>query len=103
MTRINADIDPATLHRRHLVAELREITMVPASLKRSLRTKTKEEVLKNIPDRYTLGKGHSELLRGKAEQLPSSQTTPRSVASNFTWCVSHTYQNPAISCLNWSL
>ena len=45
----------------------------------------------------------SELLRGKAEQLPSSQTTPRSVASNFTWCVSHTYQNPAITCLNWSL
>ena len=43
----------------------------------------------------------SELLRGKAEQLPSSQTTPRSAASNFTWCVSHTYQNPAITCLNW--
>ena len=29
MTRINSDLDPKRLKRMHLVAELREITMVP--------------------------------------------------------------------------
>ena len=58
MTRINSDLDPASLKRMHLLAELREITMVPASLRRSLRTKTKEDVLKSIPGKFTLGRGH---------------------------------------------
>ena len=58
MTRINADIDPVTLHRRHLIAELREITMVPAALTRALRTKSKEEILKSVPKKFTLGTGH---------------------------------------------
>ena len=58
MTRINADLDPKTLHRRHLVAELREITMVPAALRRALRTKTKKDILGSIPQKYTLGAGH---------------------------------------------
>ncbi len=42
----------------HLLAELREITMVPASLRRSLRTKSKEAVLKSVPANFTLNKGH---------------------------------------------
>ena len=42
----------------HLLAELREITMVPASLRRSLHTKTKEAVLKSVPANFTLNKGH---------------------------------------------
>ena len=58
MTRINADIDTSLLHRRHLVAELREITMVPAALKRSMRTKTKDDILKSIPKKFTLNTGH---------------------------------------------
>lgn len=58
MTRINADLDPSTLKRMHLVAELREILMVPASLRRSLRTKSKDAVLKSIPPNFTLNKGH---------------------------------------------
>ena len=58
MTRVNADLDPKLLRRRHLVAELREITMVPASLRRSLRTRSKESILRGIPERFTLGKGH---------------------------------------------
>ena len=58
MTRINANIDPKTLHRRHLVAELREITMVPAALKRALKTKTRADVLASIPKKFTLGTGH---------------------------------------------
>ena len=58
MTRINSDLDPRLLKRMHLVAELREITMVPASLRRSLRTKSKEAVLKSVPANFTLNKGH---------------------------------------------
>ena len=34
MTRINSDLDPTELKRMHLLAEIREITMVPASLRR---------------------------------------------------------------------
>jgi deoxyribonuclease (pyrimidine dimer) len=58
MTRINSDLDPKTLKRAHLIAEYREITMVPAALRRSLRTKTKDEILKSIPKQFTLNKGH---------------------------------------------
>jgi deoxyribonuclease (pyrimidine dimer) len=58
MTRINSNIDPKTLKRLHLIAEYREITMVPASLKRSLRTKSIENVLKSVPPKFTLNKGH---------------------------------------------
>ena len=69
MTRINADIDPSTLHRRHLIAELREITMVPAALKRSLRTKSKEDILRSIPKTYTLGTGHVRFFYDKQKFL----------------------------------
>lgn len=58
MTRINSDLAPRLLKRLHLIAELREITMVPASLRRSLRTKTKEDILKSVPANFTLNKGH---------------------------------------------
>ena len=56
MTRIN--IIPVTeLADQHLIAEYREITMVPAALKRTLRSKVglrKEKISK----RYTLNTGH---------------------------------------------
>jgi deoxyribonuclease (pyrimidine dimer) len=69
MTRINADLDPRTLKRANLLAELREITMVPASLRRSLRTKTQAEVLKNIPKEFTLGTGHVRFFYDKLQFL----------------------------------
>ena len=69
MTRINANIDPSTLHRRHLVAELREITMIPAALERSLRTKTRADVLASIPKKFTLGTGHVRFFYDKQEFL----------------------------------
>lgn len=65
MTRINANIHPSTLHRRHLVAELREITMVPAALKRALRTKTKDAILASIPEKFTLNAGHVKFFYDK--------------------------------------
>jgi deoxyribonuclease (pyrimidine dimer) len=58
MTRINAGIDPSLLHRRHLIAELREITMVPAALRRSLRTKSVDDIISKIPKTFTLNAGH---------------------------------------------
>lgn len=58
MTRINANISPKHLHRRHLIAEYREITMVPAALRRSLRTKSTDTIIREIPKEFTLNKGH---------------------------------------------
>ena len=69
MTRINADLDPSTLKRMHLLAELREITMVPASLQRSLRTRNSVDILKGIPSKFTLNKGHVTFFYNKQQFL----------------------------------
>ncbi len=56
MTRINI-IPVSELTDQHLIAEYREITMVPAALKRTLRSKVglrKEKISK----RFTLNTGH---------------------------------------------
>jgi deoxyribonuclease (pyrimidine dimer) len=58
MTRINADLDPKILSDQHLMAEYREMPMVTASLRRSLKSKTPEQVLANIPSHFCLGQGH---------------------------------------------
>lgn len=58
MTRINANIDPKELKRAHLIAELREITMVPAALRRSLRTRNPSDIAASIPKQFTLNAGH---------------------------------------------
>lgn len=56
MTRINI-IPPSELSNQHLMAEYREIFMVPASLKRTLNSK--EGYLANkVSKKYTLNKGH---------------------------------------------
>lgn len=69
MTRINAGVEPSELKRMHLVAEWREITMVPASLKRSLKTKTPHEVLEKISPHFTLNKGHVSFFYDKMNYL----------------------------------
>ena len=69
MTRINAGIDPSLLHRRHLIAEIREITMVPAALKRSLRTKSTEDIMRSIPKKFTLNSGHVLFFYNKLRYL----------------------------------
>ena len=56
MTRINI-VPVEELMDQHLIAEYREITMVPASLKRTLSSK-KGLDRKKIPNNYTLNKGH---------------------------------------------
>lgn len=58
MTRINSNVDPKKLMDQHLMAEYRELPMVLASLRRSLKTQSEREVLKKIPPRFTLNRGH---------------------------------------------
>lgn len=48
MTRINL-LPVSELNNVHLMAEYRELPMVPAALKRSLRTQSKEIILKKNP------------------------------------------------------
>jgi deoxyribonuclease (pyrimidine dimer) len=69
MTRINSNLDPTQLKRMHLVAELREITMVPAALRRSLRTRMPEDIVKGIPQKFTLNKGHVSFFYDKQKFL----------------------------------
>lgn len=69
MTRINSNINPQFLKRLHLIAELREITMISGSLRRSLKTKSKKEVLKNIPKKFTLNSGHVRYFYNKLDFL----------------------------------
>lgn len=65
MARINSNIDPKQLHRLHLIAEYREITMVPAALRRSLRTKDIGVILRSIPRKFTLNSGHVKFFYDK--------------------------------------
>lgn len=58
MTRINSNVDPKKLMDQHLMAEYRELPMVLASLRRSLKTQSEREVLKKIPPKFTLNTGH---------------------------------------------
>lgn len=57
MTRVNL-VRPEDLADQHLFAEWRELKMVPAALRRSLKTKSIDDVLKSVPERYTLNAGH---------------------------------------------
>lgn len=43
---------------QHLMAEWRELKMVPAALRKSLRSRSVEKILDSIPPSYVLGKGH---------------------------------------------
>ena len=67
MTRINI-IPPEDLYDQHLIAEYREITMVPVALSRTLKSKVGFDESK-IEDRYTLNKGHVYFFYNKGEYL----------------------------------
>lgn len=58
MTRINADYNPKGLTDQHLLAEYRELPMVHSALRKSLRTRKANDIIKGIPKDYTLNKGH---------------------------------------------
>ena len=67
MTRINI-VPVEELMDQHLIAEYREITMVPASLKRTLSSETGLNP-KKIPEIYTLNKGHVYFFYNKGKYL----------------------------------
>jgi len=68
MTRINV-VPPEELTVKHLVAEYREITRLPANLKKSLERKNKPFSIHEIPTEYTLGKGHVKYFYNKFKWL----------------------------------
>lgn len=69
MTRINADLNPKCLLDQHLMAEYRELPMVYAALRRSLRTKSINDIMRSIPKKFTLNAGHVTFFYDKLEFL----------------------------------
>ncbi len=67
MTRINI-IPVSELYDQHLIAEYREITMVPAALNRTLKSKIGLDENK-ISQQYTLNKGHVYFFYNKGKYL----------------------------------
>tara|TARA_Y100000590_G_scaffold460038_1_gene618474 strand:+ start:1034 stop:1453 length:420 start_codon:yes stop_codon:yes gene_type:complete len=67
MTRINI-IPVEELFDQHLIAEYREITMVPAALNRTIKSKS-GLVLSKINNNYTLNKGHVYFFYDKGKYL----------------------------------
>lgn len=67
MTRVNV-IEPRLLTDQHLMAEYREIPMVPASLKRSKNSKRGLSLV-DQPKEYTLNKGHVKHFYDKGKWL----------------------------------
>jgi len=68
MTRINL-VNPRELSDQHLVAEYREIFMVGSSLQRSIKSKNWLKTNNNIPDEFTLNKGHVTFFYNKGMYL----------------------------------
>ena len=77
MTRINL-VSPEELTDQHLMAEWREIKMVPAALRRSLRTQSTQAVLKKIPSAFTLNKGHVTFFYNKIDYLKATEIMTKS-------------------------
>ena len=59
MTRINCAIRPSELSNKHLLAEHREIKRIPNCIKSGRYN------LKDIPENFTLGKGHVKFFYNK--------------------------------------
>ena len=67
MTRINI-IEPTELTDQHLIAEYREMIMVPSSLKRTLVSKSGYQE-KKVPKKFTLNGGHVYFFYNKGKYL----------------------------------
>jgi hypothetical protein len=59
MTRINVGVHPRDLTDKHLLAEHREIKRIPNMVKSG------KAKIENIPDQFTLGKGHVKFFYNK--------------------------------------
>lgn len=63
MTRINIGINPEVLSNAHLNAEHREIKRIPNTIKSG------KAKIKDIPENFTLGKGHVKFFYNKLQYL----------------------------------
>lgn len=63
MTRINSAIPPKYLTDEHLLAEHREIKRLPYNLQQAIKSGS----INNIPNEFTLGKGHVLFFVNKLE------------------------------------
>ena len=63
MTRINVGIDPIELIDKHLLAEHREIKRIPNTILSG------RAIIKDIPKKFTLGKGHVKFFYNKIGYL----------------------------------
>lgn len=70
MTRVNL-VSPYSLADQHLMAEFRELKMVPAALLRSLKTRSEDAIHDSIPDTFTLNRGHVLFFMDKMRYLRS--------------------------------
>lgn len=68
MTRINL-VPPEELMDQHLFAEFREIKMIPKALRRSLKSRTVEQILARVPSEFTLNTGHVMFFYNKGSYL----------------------------------
>ena len=59
MTRINISVPPKELSTKHLIAEHRELKRIPNAIRNG------KAVVNNIPDKFTLGKGHVKFFYDK--------------------------------------
>ena len=59
MTRINVSVPPCELSTKHLIAEHRELKRIPNAIRKG------KAVINNIPDKFTLGKGHVKFFYNK--------------------------------------
>jgi len=80
MTRINI-IDVSELTDQHLIAEYREITMVPGSLKRTLVSKIGYQK-KKVPKKFTLNSGHVYFFYNKGKYLDNRYVEIRNEMKN---------------------
>lgn len=71
MTRINADFDVTRLLDQHLMAEYRELPMVYAALRRSLKKHDHrvQDLINVIPKKFTLNSGHVTFFYDKLDFL----------------------------------
>jgi len=68
MTRVNL-VPVGELANQHVMAEWRELKMIPKALARSLKTQSREKIFKKIPKEFTLNTGHVMFFYDKGAYL----------------------------------
>lgn len=89
MTRINC-VPPEELTNKHLFAEWREMPRLVKNLETSLNRKTKPFSQDEIPESYTLGKGHVKFFYNKFKWLHERHRHITQLLLDRNYSLSHT-------------